>query len=280
NNTPLGFTSLDSGLTWSPISGIGFPSITFFSEPGKLWAGTIHGAWLTTNNGISWSSRSSGFSADPYCSAFLRWNGILLTTLTAGGSGVYATVDEGLHWIDVGSNDGLPFVSEISEMQIAYGFFILSTTGGLYKRSTREFTEKIYVYAGWNIISTPLLPAVKTTAELFPGATSQLFGYNNGYVAEDTINSGRGYWLRFPFNDSITVYGIPDSGKLLPLQQGWNLIGTKNSNIQVNNITTQPAGILASNYFGFSNGYVNAMLLEKGKGYWIKSSSTGLLKLP
>lgn len=280
NNTPLGFTSLDSGLTWNPISGIGFPSITFFSEPGKLWAGTIHGALLSTNNGVSWVSRINGFSADPYCSAFLRWNGILFTTLTAGGSGVFATVDEGLHWIDVGSNDGLPFISEISEMQIFNGFFILSTTGGLYKRSSDEFTKKIFVHAGWNIISTPLIPVLKSTAELFPGATSQLFGYNGGYIAEDTIISGRGYWLRFPAHDSISVHGIPDSIKLIPLEQGWNLIGVKINPVPVSSITTLPAGILASDFFGFSNGYLNTLQLEGGKGYWIKSSSTGAIKLP
>jgi photosystem II stability/assembly factor-like uncharacterized protein len=45
-NSPNGYKSTDNGLTWDDLSTLTVPSITFFSEPGKLFAGTVHGAWL------------------------------------------------------------------------------------------------------------------------------------------------------------------------------------------------------------------------------------------
>ena len=139
NNTPNGFVSADSGRTWSNLTQLTFPSITFFSEPGMLWAGTIHGAWLSTNNGANWISRSNGLSLDPYNSSFIRINNILISSLEAGGSGMFKTTDNGLNWTPF--EEGLPFLTAINEIVLFGNDLLAATSGGIYKRPVSNLTS-------------------------------------------------------------------------------------------------------------------------------------------
>jgi hypothetical protein len=58
--------------------------------------------------------------------------------------------------------------------------------------------DTIAVVPGWNMIGSigvpvPFGKVVVLTADLTPGA---LFGYTNGYVRADTIQPGKGYWIK------------------------------------------------------------------------------------
>jgi photosystem II stability/assembly factor-like uncharacterized protein len=139
NNTPIGFVSNDSGRTWSNLTQLGPPTITFFSEPGMLWAGTIHGAWLSTNNGANWISRSNGLSPDPYNSSFIRINNVLISSLEAGGSGMYKTTDNGLNWLPF--DEGLPFLTAINELLLLGNDLLAATSEGIYKRPVSNLTS-------------------------------------------------------------------------------------------------------------------------------------------
>ena len=59
--------------------------------------------------------------------------------------------------------------------------------------------------------------------------------------------------------------------------QGWNLIGTISFPVAASSVTTIPADIMASRFFGFSSGYVPVDTLQPGFGYWIKVNQPGLL---
>ncbi len=137
-NTPYGYYSTDSGITWNFLTALNLPTITFFSEPGKLWSGTIHGVWLSTSNGASWEHRSAGLSLDPYNSSIIRINQYLLTSVKFGGSGIFISENEGLQWADAGN--GLPFLSEISELMVFNDNVIAATSNGLYKRPVSQLT--------------------------------------------------------------------------------------------------------------------------------------------
>lgn len=137
-NTPVGYKSTDNGISWSPISNFSFPMITFFSEAANLWTGTIHGAWLSTNSGGSWMQRSTGLPPDPYNSSFVRVNGVLISSVKFGGSGVYSSTNDGLQWMNAGT--GLPFLSEISKLIIYNDKIIASTSDGLYQRGISQIT--------------------------------------------------------------------------------------------------------------------------------------------
>lgn len=138
NNTPVGYKSTDNGVTWSPITNFSFSMITFFSESVNLWTGTIHGAWLSTNSGSNWINRSTGLPPDPYNSSFVRVNGVLISSVKFGGSGVYSSTNDGLQWVNAGA--GLPFLLEISKLIIHNDKLIASTSSGLYQRVISEIT--------------------------------------------------------------------------------------------------------------------------------------------
>ncbi len=131
---------------------------------------------------------------------------------------------------------------------------------------------------GWNILSLPVLPNDATVAGLFPGATSQAFGYNNGYVTTNSFDLAKGYWLKFGSDGTANICGEKSTGKII-LNIGWNIIGIYENDLQVATLNTKPAGILTSQFFGYNNGYVTASTLESGKGYWIKSSQVGEISL-
>ena len=142
NNSPIGYSSTDGGMNWTPITGLSFyNTITFFSEPSKLWAGTIAGVWLSTDNGITWEDRSNGLSPDPYGSSIIRVNGVLLTALKFGGSGVYRTFDDGMNWENI--SDGLPFLNLISRLLEYNGNILAATSDGLWQRDLLQIPVEL-----------------------------------------------------------------------------------------------------------------------------------------
>ncbi len=152
-NNPVGYKSTDSGITWSNLTGPSFFStITFLSEPGKLFLGTIHGAWLSTNDGANWIERSAGLSPDPYNSSFVRANGVLVSSLKFGGSGMFKSTNDGVLWVDFA--EGLPFLQAINEIIIFNGKILAATSSGLYERNISELT-------GVNQISAEIPQAYK-----------------------------------------------------------------------------------------------------------------------
>jgi len=115
---------------------------------------------------------------------------------------------------------------------------------------------------------------------LFPMATSNAFWFDgNEYVVKDTLEVGKGYWLKFAADSSITVIGPKRDSLVIPVFAGWNLIGTLSVDIPTTNVYTNPAGILASNFFGFMNRYYPTNTLKKGEGYWIKTNASGSIVL-
>ncbi|MFI5145342.1 MAG: T9SS type A sorting domain-containing protein [Ignavibacteria bacterium] len=146
NNMPYAYESTDGGLTWSDLNSNNEPTITFLSEENILWSGTIGGVWFTTNNGISWTSRNSGLSLDPYSSSIIRVNGTLITSLKFGGSGIYKSSNDGSNWINI--SDGLPFLESI-DFLLVYGNKILAATSdGIWKRNISDIVTSVNKESG------------------------------------------------------------------------------------------------------------------------------------
>ncbi|HEY6435576.1 MAG TPA: hypothetical protein VIY47_03230 [Ignavibacteriaceae bacterium] len=140
-NFPNGYFSTDEGLTWNSLTTLNFPTITFFSEGTKLWSGTIHGVWLSTDNGVTWGNRSNGLSPDPYSSSIIRTNGNLITSLKFGGSGMFRSTDDGINWEDFGA--GLPFLSSIEKLIVYSDKILAATSNGLWQRDTSETVTEL-----------------------------------------------------------------------------------------------------------------------------------------
>ncbi len=135
-NFPNGYLSLDHGETWEPLINMPLPTITFYSENPLLWAGTISGVWLSSDEGASWTWRSEGLSSDPYNSCIIRVNGVLITSLESGSPGIYRSSDEGVWWEEFG--EGLPFLTSVEKLIVYGDRIIAATSDGLWQRDTSE----------------------------------------------------------------------------------------------------------------------------------------------
>ncbi len=134
----------------------------------------------------------------------------------------------------------------------------------------------IFVNEGWNMISVPNETADMTVSSLFPSSSSNAFAFNNGYVQVEELDNGIGYWLKFDGQEGFDIQGTAPTGDI-QLNEGWNLIGPYNVNVATEGITTNPSGIIASQFFEFNGAYATSSLLQVGKGYWVKASASGTM---
>ncbi len=138
----------------------------------------------------------------------------------------------------------------------------------------------INISDGWNTISLPLEVEDNHFKILFPNAMDgTLFGFDGNYYSTDSIEKEKGYWLRFNTSESVNIQGIKIFQSDLLLNSGWNFIGGPACDISYNSIL-DPAGIIIpGTLFGFDGSYFNADTLMKGKGYWIRANSSGIISL-
>ena len=115
-------------------------------------------------------------------------------------------------------------------------------------------------------------------SNLYPTATSQAYVYDGGYISEDTLAMGKGYWLKFGGNEQIKICGIT-LGDTVSVQEGWNMFGGYEDDILISQITTTPPGIVATFFFGYNDGYYIADTLKSGQGFWVRVTEDGVLNL-
>ncbi len=135
------------------------------------------------------------------------------------------------------------------------------------------------VNSRWNLISLPLKVDDGSKANVFPEAISNAFEYTYKYHPVDTMQNGKGYWLKFPAAQSMLLSGKQRLTDSVAISAGWNIIGGLSKAIAVSGITTSPLDILRSSYYGYNSGYSDADTLQPGLGYWIKVSQSGWLIL-
>lgn len=137
------------------------------------------------------------------------------------------------------------------------------------------------VSAGWNLICLPLDITDGVRESVFPTAVSNAFVFANGYEPVDTLRKGVGFWIKFAADETVAVDGITIDSNVIAVKAGWNLIGVLSHPVAASLISTQPDGIIASGFFGFSlpAGYASTDTLRPGVGYWVKFSGDGQLVL-
>jgi hypothetical protein len=142
----------------------------------------------------------------------------------------------------------------------------------------KEFCSAVSVNNGWNMISVPLLAEDMALNSLYPTAIPPAYRFDNGYITDDTLLAGVGYWLKFGGSEAVQICGTA-LGDTVPEKEGWNLFGIYDKDIPVSQITTTPPGIIATYFFGFNNGYYIANTLKSGEGYWVRVTSDGVINL-
>jgi hypothetical protein len=135
------------------------------------------------------------------------------------------------------------------------------------------------VDANWNMVSLPLVVSDASVSALYPSAISNAFAYNTGYIQEDTLVVGQGYWLKFGAGASIPITGSMVRRDTFDVNAGWNILGSLSATVESSAVKSIPNGIIVSPFYKYNGGYSNASQIEPGKGYWVKTSSAGKIIL-
>jgi len=131
-------------------------------------------------------------------------------------------------------------------------------------------------YSGWNLVGLPVYTDAPEYSILFPEAISgTLFSFSSGYIPENELIPGMGYWLRFPEDGSNSVTGNPIYDLNLFLNEGWNLISGVSSTVEVESIYDPDGIIISGTFFAFEEGYNTVNQLTPGGGYWMRASTQG-----
>jgi hypothetical protein len=132
---------------------------------------------------------------------------------------------------------------------------------------------------GWNILSVPLLAEDMTGTILFPTAVSAFTAFSGMYYQVNVLENGVGYWAKFNGNQTATITGTFLTNNTIDVNQGWNLIGPFSTEVPVSSITTVPPNIIQPPIYVYSGGYFATETLTPGKGYWVKTNTSGIMQL-
>jgi len=143
-------------------------------------------------------------------------------------------------------------------------------------------TVPVGINAGWNLISNPVSGALPddSVSHLFPLIMGSAFRYDEGYVACDTMETGRGYWARFPSAVTNAVSGDVLAMDSVKAVAGWNLVGSLSNAVDTGAIISVPPDLRGSNWYGWSaEGYSVADRIVPGRGFWVKANGAGTFVL-
>ena len=159
----------------------------------------------------------------------------------------------------------------------------------------------LHLQPGWNLISLPLItsPAPATVFANLP-AGWVLYAWdavNSRYLGGGQVSlaPGVGYWLKLPgstpLDYPLTGSPVADNSFLVPLSNGWNLVGAPyNANVAWGNVRLRYLGndytlpdavnqnyIAGAVYYWTGTSYGNAAggNFEPGRGYWLRAKMSG-----
>lgn len=139
---------------------------------------------------------------------------------------------------------------------------------GKYRRQTVSYEQ-----GKWNLVSIPLHP---NRVHSFP----PMYIYRGGYIRQDTMTFGIGYWAKPGNEESYDGIGTWDDS--IGVKKGWNMVGSLSSPVVAGSIVQVPDSIMKSDFFGYDardGKYQKADTLYPGQGYWIKVKQDGMLFL-
>ncbi len=143
---------------------------------------------------------------------------------------------------------------------------------GTFAAGQAQFSQSLI--PGWNMVALPLRPADARRSVLYPTATSKAYRFKlgTGYIEDDTLDIGNGYWVNFGATGALTYGGTGVDSATFALDAGWNLIGGISADVRVAQVLQSPASSLSSAFFYYANGYFVDTLVRAGKAYWVKTS--------
>ncbi len=201
-----------------------------------------------------------------------------VNAIVVGETGtIIRSSDGGLSWTPETSGT-IDHLNDVAFVDSSRGW-IVGDGGAIlhYKKVEVGTIDQFAVQENWNIVSVPFTVDDYTASSLFPDAITSAFGFDNGYVSRDTLENGKGYWIKFPQSQTIVMNGAALEAETIDVAEGWNMVGSLSTPVDVSTITSIPGGIVTSGFFQFDQSYAQTSILHPGRGFWVKSSQAGQL---
>jgi hypothetical protein len=131
--------------------------------------------------------------------------------------------------------------------------------------------------SGWNLISVPVLVEDFRKHSVFPTASSSVFAFISGYVVAETLENGKGYWLKFNTSQQVGFAGAEINSDTIDVNPGWNIIGSISDTVEVTQIIQMPQDNISSKFYRYDFAYFESSILVPGRAYWVKANTAGKL---
>jgi photosystem II stability/assembly factor-like uncharacterized protein len=286
------YISTNSGTTWAAFSD-GFPDAVLVSDltislSNRVLRATTHGngvfqrklanpltllTVLSPNGGEHWNATTTHQ---------ISWTRAQVTPVR-----IEYSTDDGSSWNTIASN--VPATSTSYNWLIphvtSYGARVRVVSlfdSTIVDQSDAPFTllsptVTTSVISGWNLLSLPVKAFDSRKTSLFPNAITAAFAYEATYVTKETLAVGHGYWLRFNAGESVPLIGDSVTQDTIPVNDGWNLIGSISTRVPALSLTSSPPSIIISKFYGYTSNYQTADTIQPGQGYWVKTNGAGTL---
>ncbi len=198
--------------------------------------------------------------------------------IVVGESGtIIRSADGGLTWSPEQSGT-IDHLNDVAFVGADRGW-IVGDGGAIlhYRPLVDETSNQFTVQDSWNIVSVPFGVVDYAASTLFPDAITSAFGFDNAYVPQDTLENGKGYWLKYPQAQTIVMNGSVLEAETVDVAADWNMVGSLSTPVDVTTITSIPGGIITSGFYQFDQSYTQTSILLPGRGFWVKSSQAGQL---
>jgi endonuclease/exonuclease/phosphatase family metal-dependent hydrolase len=241
------------------VSNVSYLSVTLALDPSTNPPATQFAIEVLQDVNVRFVQANGSLGISPMWQTYTQWG---------GGSGVLVS---GLH-----SCLSYSFAAKArnnNSIENAYG---LQAT-----QSTPCYAATDTLRSGWNLLSVPVTVVNNSKTALFPNSSSEAYGWDPGYIVKSVLSNGAGYWLKFTQAVPETIPGDPRFGDSLAVKKGWNIIGSSSALVSVDTVSSNPAGIILSPFYGFNgSSYYPADYISPMGGYWVKVSQAGKLLLP
>ena len=143
-----------------------------------------------------------------------------------------------------------------------------------------EMTLTVDHLIDWNMVGLPLVVEDGNVLTIFPDAIDgTLYSFGVSYIQEETLENGKGYWLRFDDSGSSDINGGEITSLTMSMNEGWNLISGISSTIELENILDPWEIIIEGTLFGYNGSYLYTDNLVPGEGYWLRTYDAGDITL-
>lgn len=207
-----------------------------------------------------------------------------LTDNLADSSGSVVSIDSDVDTTDAhGAYSIAGLLTGTYDIYVTHdGYFSDSAIGvAISADTTIDFTlspiwsDEIAMKTGWNMVSVPVTVEETGVSSVFPG-NSAVWTYGTaGYTAPTDVEVGAGYWVKYTYDTTITITGVPATTYTKSLAAGWNMIGSISEAVALSAVVVDPTDVDLGALWGYDpvGGYTLYETISPLKGYWIFADS-------